>query len=138
MRAVVDVNVFISAFLSRTGAPASVILAWLNGDFEMIISPKLLAELERALGYRKFKNRILPSEVNELVALVRSESIIEEDSEDLATIRSADPGDDYLIALALTTRSILVSGDSHLLVLADKVPVYTPATFLERLSTSNW
>jgi predicted nucleic acid-binding protein len=50
VRAVLDTNVLISAFLSPQAAPARAIRAWLDGRFELIVSPLLLAELERALA----------------------------------------------------------------------------------------
>ena len=46
---------------------------------------------------------------------------------------SADPGDDYLIALAAGQRAVLVSGDVHLTSLVDRLPIRTPAEFLNQL-----
>jgi predicted nucleic acid-binding protein len=46
---------------------------------------------------------------------------------------SQDPGDDYLLGLAAHERAALVSGDRHLLGLADKLPIYAPAAFLSLL-----
>ena len=43
--------------------------------------------------------------------------------------RSPDPGDDYLIALGAVAQAAIVSGDGHLLGLADALPVYSPAEF---------
>lgn len=43
-------------------------------------------------------------------------------------LRSDDPVDDYLIALAA-----VISGDRHLLELSDRIPVYSPREFLELL-----
>ena len=48
-------------------------------------------------------------------------------------IRSADPRDDDLVALAAAERAVLVSGDRHLTDLADRLPVQTPAEFLASL-----
>ena len=53
-----------------------------------------------------------------------------EDPEGPPPMRSADPDDDYLIALAHGNRAALVSGDSHLLDLADRAPILSPADFL--------
>jgi predicted nucleic acid-binding protein len=47
--------------------------------------------------------------------------------------RSEDLGDDYLIALAAAERAALVSGDKHLLALADRIPVYSPREFVDLL-----
>ena len=47
--------------------------------------------------------------------------------------RSADPGDDDLLALAESRQAVLVSGDRHLLDLAGDFPVQTARTFLDAL-----
>jgi hypothetical protein len=47
--------------------------------------------------------------------------------------RSADPGDDYLPALAQSERAVLVSGDRHLPELADDLPIFTPRAFADTL-----
>jgi len=47
------------------------------------------------------------------------------DPDDPPPVRSANPGDDHLVALAATQQAMLVSGDSHLLALADALPVST-------------
>ena len=46
MRVVLDPNILISAMLSPSGAPARLLARWLAGDFELIASPQLLAELD--------------------------------------------------------------------------------------------
>ncbi len=51
-----------------------------------------------------------------------------------APVHSADPQDDYLIVLAAVHRTALVSGDKHLLVLADHLPVFSPRGFLDLLA----
>lgn len=48
-------------------------------------------------------------------------------------VRSEDAGDDYLIAVAADQRAALVSGDRHLLALAERIPVYAPRDFLDLL-----
>jgi predicted nucleic acid-binding protein len=48
--------------------------------------------------------------------------------------RSADPGDDYVIALPERERAVLVSGDQHLPTLADELPVMTARAFLDELA----
>jgi len=47
--------------------------------------------------------------------------------------QSVDPGDDYLLALAEQERAVLVSGDRHLLALADELPIQTARAFLDSL-----
>jgi uncharacterized protein len=130
VRAVLDPNVIISALLSGSGSPARVLRAWLDGAYELVASPLLLAELERALGYPKLRTRIAEVEVAELTELLRREAQVLDDPVELPNARSPDPGDDYLIALAAAAHAVLVCGDSHLLGLAGQLPVYSPAEFL--------
>ena len=40
----------------------------------------------------------------------------------------------YLIALAAATGSLLVTGDAHLLELADRAPIHTPVEFVDMLA----
>jgi predicted nucleic acid-binding protein len=56
-----------------------------------------------------------------------------EDSDEPSSVRSPDPGDDYLLALAASEHAALVSGDEHLLGLADDLPIFSPARFLRIL-----
>ncbi len=133
MRAVLDPIVIISAVLSPRGSPARVIRHWLEGGFELVCSPRLLDELTRALGYPKIAVFVQADEAERLIDLVRSGSILVDDPTTPPTVRSSDPGDDYLIALAEHTRSVLVSGDSDLLDLAGQIPVYSPSDFLAAL-----
>jgi predicted nucleic acid-binding protein len=58
MRAVLDVNVVISGVLSPAGPPARVLRAWIEGAFELVASPALVEELDRALAYPKVRARI--------------------------------------------------------------------------------
>lgn len=133
MRAVLDVNVIVAAVLSPVGSPAKVLRGWRDGAFDLIASPKLLEELERTLGYRKISDRVSEDEARELVELLRRDADICDDPTTAPSVRSADPADDYLIALAAAENAALVSGDRHLLDLAEALPIYRPAQFLTLL-----
>jgi putative PIN family toxin of toxin-antitoxin system len=134
VKAVLDANVLISALLAPAGAPAKVLRLWLDGAYELVVSPRLLAELDRALAYPKLRARVPPQEAGELLELLaRHAQVVPDPRGNPQPVRSSDPGDDYLIALAAAEGAILVSGDAHLLVLADELPVLSPMGFLERL-----
>lgn len=137
MRAVVDVNVIISALLSRNGSPAQVLRAWQQGQFELVVSPLLLAELERALGYPKLRRRIPVEDAETVVAWIGRAASLESDPAEPPAVRSVDPGDDYLLALAASETAVIVSGDDHLLSLRGSAPVYSPAEFLELLERTS-
>ena len=130
MRAVLDVNVLISALLSRTGTPARLLLAWQEGRFELIVSPGLLAELTRALAYPKLRRLIPASDAEAFVAWLSRSALLARDPDGPAPIRCVDPGDDYLISLAADQHAVLVSGDGHLLALGGESPIQTPGDFL--------
>jgi putative PIN family toxin of toxin-antitoxin system len=130
LRAVLDPNVLISAALSPGGSPGRVFRAWLEGAFELVVSNKLLAEMERAMGYPKLSSRIRQDETIELLELLERGGTTAEDPVKPPEVRSEDPDDDYLIALAFSTQSVLVSGDSDLLNLSGRIPVRSPAEFL--------
>jgi predicted nucleic acid-binding protein len=49
------------------------------------------------------------------------------------SVRSRDPDNDYLLALAINRRAYLVTGDQDLLVLSADLPILTPAQFVIRL-----
>jgi putative PIN family toxin of toxin-antitoxin system len=136
VRAILDPNVIISALLSRDGTPAKVLRAWLEGRFELIVSPLLLEELGRALAYPKLAERIKAKEATGLIDWLRREAIIVDDPSEPPTSRSEDPGDDYLLALAEAERAVLVSGDRHLLALTEELPVLTVREFLVTIGAS--
>ena len=133
MRAVLDPNILIAALLTRTGTRARLFSRWLTGGFELGASEKLIAELERALSYPKLRARISSNEADAFVAVLRSGVLLAADPDEPPR-RSADPGDDYLIALAEQERAVLVSDDQHLLALADELPVETARDFLAKLA----
>ena len=133
MCAVVDVNVLISAILSPTGTPARLLLAWQSGAFELVISPALLDELRRALAYPKLRRLIAAAEAEAFVAWITEAATLAGDPGGPPPVDSPDPGDAYLLALAAASGAVLVSGDHHLVSLADAIPVRTPSSFLSML-----
>jgi uncharacterized protein len=130
LRAVLDVNVLISGVLAPDGAPARLLAAWREGAFELIVSSKLLTALRHALSYPKLRKYIEPRDAQALIDWLDRLASHADDPGD-TPIRSADEADDYLIALAASTEALLVSGDRHLLELAQELPILAPARFLE-------
>jgi len=132
LRAVLDPNVLISALLSQRGSPGRAFRAWLDGSYELIVSPLLLAELARALAYPKLRGRIAIVNAQALLDLLqRSATLIDDPAQGSSPISSRDPGDDYLLALAVGERAALVTGDADLLTIAADLPIYSPAAFID-------
>lgn len=133
MRAVLDANVLISAVLSPRGTQARLLLAWQAGAFELVVSPLLLTELRRALAYPKLARLVPPDDADAFADWLGRAAQLAADPPSPPPVRSEDPADDYLIALAASERAVLVSGDGHLTVLAGQIPVRTPAAFLAEI-----
>ena len=133
MRAVVDVNVLISGVLSAKGASAEILRASRDGLFELVASELLLAELKRALSYPKLRKRIPPEKAAAFANWVRDHGTLPEDLASPPPVGSRDPDDDYLLALAISRRAYLVTGDQDLLVLSDDLPILSPARFTTKL-----
>jgi predicted nucleic acid-binding protein len=68
------------------------------------------------------------------VAWIGRQARVIPDPEEPPAVRSEDPGDEYLLALAEAARAVIVSGDRHLLALGDELPVLTPRQFLNALN----
>jgi putative PIN family toxin of toxin-antitoxin system len=128
--------VLIAALISAAGAPRALLQRWLAGDFELIVSPSLLAELERVLGRQKFRTYATEPEIRTYVALLRRLATIVPDPALISGL-TPDPGDDYLVVLARASGArALVSGDRHLCDLVDPMPpVLRPREFLDRLTS---
>jgi putative PIN family toxin of toxin-antitoxin system len=133
VRAVVDANVLISAALSARGPSAEILRNNRDGAFEMVVSELLLAELSRALAYPKLRKRVPAEKAAAFVGWVRDLGALAEDPPHPAPVRSPDPDDDYLLALAIARRAFLVTGDQHLLGLREDLPILTPAEFITKL-----
>jgi uncharacterized protein len=129
-RAVLDPGVLVSALITPTGKPAKLLLSARAGGFDLIVSPLLLRELESVLQRKKFRRYIDLDGVTAYLDLLRRDAQLAADPEPPPPIRCTDPDDDYLIALAHSQNAALVSGDTNLLDLADKIPVFSPAEFL--------
>jgi putative PIN family toxin of toxin-antitoxin system len=133
VRAVVDVNVLISGVLSAKGPSAEILRASRDGLFELVVSELLLVELKRALSYPKLRKRIPPEKAAAFTNWVRDHGTLAEDPASPPLVGSRDPDDDYLLALAISRRAYLVTGDQDLLVLSDDLPILNPAQFTAKL-----
>jgi putative PIN family toxin of toxin-antitoxin system len=135
LRAVVDVGVIVSGVLTATGPPGRTLDRWRNGEFDLVVSPSLLAELERVLAYDKIRSRIRPDEAEQLVDELRRHAVIVDDPEEIERGVTRDPNDDYLVALARSAGAdVLVSGDPHITqVIGLEPPALTPRQLLATL-----
>ena len=134
IRAVVDTNTLVSGIISPLGAPAQIIRHWQRGDFLLLTSSALLAELRRVLEYPRIAERLGWSgeERTQFVERVETLALITPGVLSLPGV-TRDPKDDPVVACAIEGRAeFIVSGDQDLLVLGtyEDVRLVTPREFL--------
>jgi hypothetical protein len=137
IRAVLDVNVLISALISRSGAPARILEAWQAERFLVVTSEPILAEFQRVLAQPQLRNRygLTPSRVQRLLRGLRQFALVTPGELELHGL-APDPDDDKLLACAVEGGAdYLVSGDKDLLNLGEHegVQLVAPAEFIRRL-----
>lgn len=133
MRAVLDLNVYVSALINPTGTPAQVVRLGLQRRDEIVVCPALLGELAEVLGRDGFRRYFSVDEAAEFVGAVAGAS---DEVDDPAAVEpvSRDPGDDYLVALAHAAADGLVTGDPDLLEIVEPpVPIVSPGVFVAGL-----
>ncbi|HTZ87805.1 MAG TPA: putative toxin-antitoxin system toxin component, PIN family [Solirubrobacteraceae bacterium] len=135
VRAVIDVNVLVSAVRTPNGLCGRLLQAAIGGRWQPVVSPMLFEELEDVLARPAFRDVIGEEAIDRFLAGLLA--IVEwvEDPKGVAAAVSRDPDDDYLVALANSARAdLLLSGDRDLTEIADPpLPIETPGQFLQRL-----
>ena len=138
-RVVIDPGVLVSAFISpRKAAPALLVDAFLDGHFEMLVSPKLIAELTDVLGREKFAAHASDGRAAAFIAVLL-------DRAEMAQGRGARFPQDGRRGRRLSHRpaqargaDAVVSGDGHLLeVTSSDLPVLTPRELADRLGLAS-
>jgi putative PIN family toxin of toxin-antitoxin system len=134
LRVVADPGVLVSAVLSATGPPALIVDRWRAGDLDLVVSPKLLLELEEVLLRPRFRAQVGEDDARAYVDALAAEALVVADPEDVERV-TRDPDDDYLVAPAIAARAdVIVSGDADLTQLVEPpVPVLTPRELLDQL-----
>lgn len=128
LRVVLDANLLLSAVLLG-GKPGQALDLWRRGEFELAISPELLAEFSGKLRY-KFA---FPEDlIAEWEAIFNERAV--QSLPDYTTKVCRDPDDDKLLDLATAVgATYLVTGDDDLLTLKEyeHVRIVKPAAFLK-------
>jgi hypothetical protein len=135
---VLDTNVIISALLSPSGPPAEIINHWEADQFEVVTSPPLLGELERALRYPRVKKYLKrsPDEVAAFIKRLRRVARVVEPQLALEVIEE-DPADNRVLECAVAGEaSYIVTGNDHLLKIKKykEIVILKPAEFLTLLN----
>jgi putative PIN family toxin of toxin-antitoxin system len=140
IRAVLDANVYVSAYVRPEGPPGRIVERLLrDGAFEVVLSAEIVEEVLRALAYPKVRNaartKVEPDLwFEDLVVLAQFMT----GHHDIPGV-SDDPDDDKYIAAAIEGRApLVVSGDPDLLNVGEHqgVRIITPRAFLDLLDAS--
>jgi putative PIN family toxin of toxin-antitoxin system len=133
--AVVDPNVVISALIKPASAPGEVLRAIDTGLVVPVVSPILLAELDRVASRPKFRRWFSLSAAWAARGLLEQRGVWYADPAPSGAL-TRDRADDYLVRLAnVSEADCIVSGDKDLLDAADDlgVPVRSPRDLLDWL-----
>jgi predicted nucleic acid-binding protein len=117
------------------------------GEFDLVVSPRLLHELQAVLARERFRRYFTYEEATEYVSwLHHGAEVVRDPAEDVVRgAVEADPDDEYLVGLAGTLggASYLLSVDRHLLDLPDRAVkdgegrklarILTPGEFLREI-----
>jgi putative PIN family toxin of toxin-antitoxin system len=120
LRAVLDANVYVSAIIQPAGTPGRLIEGFLrNASFELVLSPSIVDEVLRALGYRKVRKllRGVDAQLGFEDIVVLADVVADTHLSRVCD----DPDDDKYLAAALEGRaSHVVTGDLRFLALGEQ------------------
>jgi putative PIN family toxin of toxin-antitoxin system len=137
IRAVLDTNVLVSALIKPSGAPGRVLDHLLDGGFTLVLSPDLVDELRRSLGYSRIRKYLRLSDVQSEALLAQLWMIGDPVDGTLALeVELRDPQDRMVVVAAVEGRAdYIVTGDKDLIVIGDfqGVAIVTPRAFLDLL-----
>jgi len=135
-RYVVDTSVYVSSLMSSRGASQALVDSWRSGDCEVVVSPKLLRELEQTVQRRPYvRERVDLAEARRLVDELRARGELQRDPQ-VSQQLTRDPNDDYVEALRQQAGARGVSHDKDLLVLRTRDgdrPYVRPEEALEQI-----
>jgi putative PIN family toxin of toxin-antitoxin system len=119
MRVVLDTNILVSALISPVGHPAAIYDAWEDGKFTLLTCAEQLDELRATLRKPRVAALIKPHKAGRLVNQIKK--LAEEIGALPRVKRSADPSDDFLLALSEAGKAdYLVTGDKGGLLSLDR------------------
>jgi hypothetical protein len=132
---VLDTNVLLSALRTDTTPPAAILDAWRKGRFLLVTSAEQVDEFKHAARYPRLRAILPRAAVGRVVNQLRAADVL------LRRLRrtgqSADPGDDFLLAMASAADAdFLVTGDKALLSLGTiaATRIVTPRRFAALLA----
>jgi putative PIN family toxin of toxin-antitoxin system len=138
LRVVIDTNIFVSALLSKKGAPAHVIDAWRARKFLVITSDAAILEIERVLKELASigKYTVSNENIESIINLLQKDALLVSGRTEAKGAIPEDPDDENFLSIALEGEAkIIISGDKHLLGLATyrNISIQTAREFINSL-----
>lgn len=142
IRAVVDVNVLVSALIGPLGFSRRVVTSWEQGRFELITAERIIAEVAEKLSLPRIRKWLPDPDANRqwIMQLLQTQARIIVVSPHGCQVVTGDPEDDYVLATArLGEADYLVTGDRTLLGLEKwaEAKVARPREFITILESSS-
>ncbi|MGH7429019.1 MAG: putative toxin-antitoxin system toxin component, PIN family [Candidatus Methylomirabilaceae bacterium] len=133
LKVVVDSNVLVSGTILSRGHPFEILEAWRRGEFILVTSREVLAEVEAVLRRPKIfeKYRLTEDLVARLLAALEHDAIIA-DAGPIVSLPDVEPHDvKFLVCAEAGVADYLVTGDLALLKLRAfrETRIVDPATF---------
>jgi uncharacterized protein len=115
--------------------PGTIVRAWQENRFELVLSIEQLTEIGRVLNYPKIRKVIKWSrrEIEAYLKQLYLRSVAVDISGTTASVPKDSTDNAILAALIASSAECLVTGDSDLQVLRDRYPIVTAAEFARRL-----
>ena len=135
MRAVLDTNVLVAFLLTRGHITSAILDGWERGDFDLLTSPRLIAEVRNTLKKANLRQRIRPEAAGALLEALAEEALHTPGALELHGV-TPDPDDDWVVSCAVEGNAdVIVSRDAHLLGLKEYegIRIVEPAEFVRLL-----
>jgi putative PIN family toxin of toxin-antitoxin system len=136
VRAVLDTNVLIAFLLTRGRTISAILDGWERGDFDLLTSPALIAEVRRTLDKPKLRGHIRPEAARALLEALEKDAILTPGDLESPGV-TPDPNDDVVVSCAIEgDADYIVSRDAHLLGLGEYegIRVVEPVEFVRVLA----
>jgi putative PIN family toxin of toxin-antitoxin system len=134
LRAVLDVNVLVSAAIMGRGIPHALLVAWQAGRFTLITSEHIITQLTIKLRSDKLRRYGLSTaDIRAVTNLLRKDAVVVTVPADEIRPVTGDQEDDAVLATARQGEAgYLVTGDTRLLNLSpyEGIQVLTSRAFL--------
>lgn len=132
LRVVLDTNVLMSGLAYPASIPGQIVVAWRQGALDVVMSRSILDEVARVLPRLHHRLHWKDADFADLLDILAIQA-------DLVEPRSVPAGNardtadlPVLGTLLAAQADYLITGAQHLLVLANKHPVLTPAEFWQK------